>query len=128
MARNWEAWLGRTRPTVIARPLYKSTATDIIFTVLDEERNAVDITGYSITFSARTIKDETALFDPVTCTLTTPASGICTASLSVSDLSLSTANGEDCYGELNLRSGGSEADIDDRVQYRFIVEDAIETT
>ncbi len=125
---NWEAWIGLSDPTVISRPLFKSTETKIIFTIIEgEERTPVNIENNVITFSARQIHNKVALSDPVTCSVTDHENGICEADLSADDLAIDEANGKDCYGEINIRSGEGQP-IKDRVTFRFVVEDTIETT
>ena len=117
-----EAWLGRQRPIEIAQPLYANTALVITFTVLQVSRAALNLTGYTAKFTAKNVATDTVLFD-VTCVLTTPASGILTATFTVANLDTAA----ECLGELNLKSGGTGA-ITDRVQFRFKILDTIAAT
>ena len=118
-----EAWLGRQRPVELAQPLYANTLLVITFTVLQASRVALNLTGYAVKFTAKNVATDTTLFD-VTCTLTTPASGICTATFTVANLDTAA----ECLGELNLKSGGSSGSITDRVQFRFKILDTISAT
>ena len=118
----FEAWLGQSAPIEIAAQIYQSTTTTINFTVLDADRNAVDLTGYALKFAARYVDDNTAAVSK-TGSIVVAASGTCKIELSASDMD---ENGE-CIGSLNLYSGGNVAGaVTDRVLFRFEIQEAID--
>lgn len=115
---EFEAWQDQSAPTEIATPIFQSTTTTIHLTVLDVDRDAVDLTGYAAKFAARAVNGSANLFD-VTCAEDGSgelANGKLRASLSAANL----ATAGECIGELRLFSGGNVAGaVTDRVQFRF---------
>lgn len=111
----FEAWLDRTAPIEVALPVYQGTATDLNFTVLDSDRNAVNLTGYALKFAALKVDTDSVLFNEAG-SLVVAASGTAKVPLTASDV----ATAGECVGELTLWSSG---DINDdpthRVQFRF---------
>ena len=119
MIVEFEAWYDRTNPIYVAAQTYKSTKTDVLFTILDADRNAVDLTGFGINFSAKKIDStaDTNLFD-VACTIEgDPALGKAKAALSVANM----ADNREFLGDLSLRSSGPGGDIDRRVFFYFSI-------
>lgn len=117
----FEAWLDRTNAIEVATPVYQSTVTNINFTVIDADRDAVDLTSYAVQFAANRVSDDTELFD-VACSLVIAASGTCRAALTAVNL----ASAGEILGELRLYSGGDPAgDCTDRIQFRFKIVEAV---
>jgi hypothetical protein len=122
----FEAWIGRSGRTEIARPLFQNTETKIEFQVLvgpQENRIALDISGYEISFASRIVSgNEQELFSPKTCINDDPINGICSVQLLALDLAIP----DEIFGELNLRSTGIGQAIDDRVQFTYRIAETLE--
>ena len=118
---SFEAWQGQSKPIDIAAQVFQSTTTNINFSVIDSDRNAVNLTGYAIQFLAKKVDTAATLFTK-TCSIVNAAGGTCKAALSVSDL----ATAGECLGELKLFSGGDVGgDCTDRIQFRFSIVEVI---
>lgn len=112
---EFEAWLNQSEPYEISTPIFKDTKTQINFTVLDEDRETVNLEGYAYKFAAKSVEESSTLFD-IVCTDTTEASGKIKADLTVEN----TSKAAECLGELRLYAGGDAAgDCTDRIQFRF---------
>jgi len=117
MNYSFEAWMDRTAPIEIAKPLYTYTTTTIVFSVINSARSAIDLTGYAAKFAMQKIDDETTLLDQA-CTITDAAAGQCTAAITATDLDEDC----ECLGELRLWStGDTNDDCTHRVQFRVNV-------
>lgn len=119
MQAAWEAWLGLSKATEIARPLFQRVAATITFTVLNASRVAVNLTGYTAKFTAKNIETEDVLFDAA-CVISDAVNGVCTCALTAANL----ATAANCRGELNLNAAAGN--ISDRVEYRFGIVEAID--
>ena len=115
---DFEAWLERTAPIQIGVPIYQSTKTTVNFTVIDANRTAVNLTGYTIVFAGRAVNSSSNAFSN-SCTIDDAAGGLCSVDLSVANL----ADSNEYLGELALKSDGTN--IDNRIQFRFEIAEVI---
>ena len=122
MNAAWEAWLDRTKPIEISTPLYQYTTTTITFTVLDADRDAVDLTGYIGKFSIFPVDTETELLDK-SVTIADVENGQCTVIL-YGDEDLTAS--KEALAELRLWSSGNTSDpVTHRIQFRCVIAKAL---
>lgn len=118
---SWEAWQDQAKPIEIGLPLYQATKTDLTFSVIDVDRNAVDLSGYVGKFAVKSVDNEMTQLDKDT-PLVSAANGTCKAALVAADLDFA----KECLGELRLWSTGDTADdVTHRILFRFFVVAAI---
>lgn len=121
MNASWEAWQDQAKPIQIGLPLFQYTATKLLFTVIDADREAVNLTGFVGKFAAQPVDNETTQLDK-NITLVDAANGQCKVDFTSADLAFS----KECLGELRLWSTGNTADdVTHRVHFRFFVAKAI---
>lgn len=113
-----------TNVGVLKLPFEYSTTVEITrgdtptfaFTITDNAGAAFDLTGYTITFSARrSINSGKTLFSK-NCAITVAASGTCSTTLTTSDTDLA---GE-CIGELSMDNGSTYLTVLKKIKIRVI--------
>lgn len=122
MNASWEAWLDRTKPIEIATPLYQYTTTTLTFSVIDADRNAIDITNYVGKFAVVPIDTEETMIDKAV-TITDGDDGECTVVLYGT---IDMDSSKEALAELRLWSSGNTTDpVTHRIHFRCTIAKAL---